>query len=82
METVYDWVTVGIFAGLIVLFLHRSTSEESSDSILQYLLPSLGCAVSNYFGTDGNHVIAVAIIAATLGYIFVVLKPFRSQAQP
>ena len=28
METVYDWVTVAIFAGLIVLFLQRSVGPE------------------------------------------------------
>ena len=82
METPYDWITVAIFAGLIVLFLQRSTSEEASDSIWQYLLPSLGCAVTNYFGNEGQHLIAVGLLIATVGYIFVVLKPFRSQKQP
>ena len=28
MEFVYDWVTVAIFAGLVVLFVQRSTAEE------------------------------------------------------
>ena len=28
METPYDWLTVGIFAGLIVLFMQRSTAES------------------------------------------------------
>ena len=28
METPYDWITVGIFAGLVVLFMQRSTSDE------------------------------------------------------
>jgi hypothetical protein len=31
METPYDWVTVGIFAGLVVLFMQRSTSDEVED---------------------------------------------------
>lgn len=77
METVYDWVTVGIFAGLIVLFLQRSSGPaEPGDSLWQYLLASLGCAVANYFGNEGNHALAVAVLAATVGYILFVLKPF------
>ena len=57
METVYDWVTVAIFAGLIVLFVQRSTTEEEAqqhDSLLLYLGAGVGCAVANYVGNKGN----------------------------
>ena len=39
MQTVYDWVSLGIFAGLVVLFLQRSTSEttEKDASLVYYL---------------------------------------------
>jgi hypothetical protein len=52
METVYDWVTLAIFAGLIVLFLQRSTGDraEKDVSLLYYLAAGVGCAVANYFG--------------------------------
>lgn len=89
METVYDWLTVMIFAGLIVLFLQRSTADaEPRDSIWQYLTASLGCAVANYIGNDkngaisealtdtGRHLLAVAVIIAVLAYVWYVLKPF------
>lgn len=81
METAYDWITVGIFAGLIVLFMQRSTSEEvqeENDSLLLYLGAGLGCAVANYFGNEGWHVIAIALILATIGFILHFLKPFKS----
>ncbi len=81
METVYDWVTVAIFAGLVVLFMHRSTADEvphENDHLLMYLGAGLGCAVSNYFGNEGLHVIAIPLILATLGFIFYYLKPFQS----
>lgn len=91
METVYDWVTVAIFAGLIVLFLQRSSGEgEPQDSIWQYLAASVGCMVTNYLGnraikngvTAGapdylNHALAIVLLAGTLGYVLVVLKPFK-----
>ena len=82
METVYDWVTVAIFAGLVVLFVQRSTSEEQTpaqhDSLLLYLGAALGCAVANYVGNKGLHVIAVPLIAATIFFIVYYLRPFKS----
>ena len=82
METIYDWVTVAVFAGLIVLFLQRSSTEgEPQDSIWQYLAASIGCAVANYLGNHDDvpyhHVLAVAVLAGTVGYIFYALKPFQ-----
>ncbi|WP_420142788.1 XrtV sorting system accessory protein [Sphingomonas sp.] len=90
METVYDWVTVAVFAGLIVLFLQRSSGEgEPEDSIWQYLAASVGCAVANYLGNkavengaDGSpdylfHALALAVLAGTVGYVWVALKPFQ-----
>ena len=82
METIYDWVTVAIFAGLVVLFLQRSSSDsEPEDSIWQYLAASAGCAVANYVGNHEelplHHVFAVALIAATLAYVWIALKPFK-----
>ncbi len=77
METVYDWVTVAIFAGLIVLYLQRSSLAEPRDRLCQYLGASVGCAVATYFGNEGQHIVAWVIIAATLGYTFYVLRPFE-----
>ena len=82
METVYDWVTVGIFAALIVLFLQRSSGPaEPGDSLWQYLAASVGCAVANYFGNEEQHMLAIVVLAATMGYIVFVLKPFGTLGQ-
>lgn len=75
METVYDWVTVAIFAGLIVLFLQRSTEKEPTDSLWQYLVAGIGCALANYLGNEGYHIPAVAAVIATLAYTFFALRP-------
>ena len=52
MKTPYDVVTLAIFAGLIVLFLQRSTSSEADDDapLWQYLGAGAGCGAANYFG--------------------------------
>jgi hypothetical protein len=90
VETVYDWVTVAIFAGLIVLFLQRSSAEgEPQDSIWQYLAASVGCAAANYLGNQAvkngaeghvdylNHGLAIVVLAGTVAYVWIVLKPLK-----
>ena len=91
METVYDWVTVALFAGLIVLFLQRSSAEgEPQDSIWQYLVASIGCAVANYLGNNAikngaengatdylDHGLAIVVLLGTIGYVWFALKPFK-----
>ena len=79
METAYDWTCLAIFAGLIVLFLHRSTDEtaDGNDSILLYLAAGAGCGVANYFGNKRFDLIAIVVILATLAFIIYFLKPFK-----
>jgi hypothetical protein len=85
MQTIYDWVTIAIFAGLIVIFLQRSVGDsEPQDSILSYLPPAIGCAVANQVGNaalkDENvlyHLVAALGIAAVLAYTYYVIKPFK-----
>lgn len=85
METPYDWLTVAIFAGLIVIFLQRSVGDgEPVDSIWSYLPPSLGCAIANQLGNSGNKtggidlydLSAIVLIIGVLGYIWKIIKPF------
>jgi len=78
METIFDWLAIAIFAGLIVLFLNRSVPERRSDDpIWHYAPPAAGCAVANYFGNHGQPAVAFAVIAAVIAYTFYVLRPFR-----
>ena len=77
MKTIYDWLTVLIFAALVTRFLQQSVAaRDDGDSIWHYLLPCLGCAAANWLGNDGLHWAAVGMIAATVGYILVFLRPF------
>jgi hypothetical protein len=81
VETVYDWVTVAIFAALLVLFVQRSTADEPAaaehDSLVLYLAAGLGCAVANYLGNKGMHLLAIPLIAATIFFIVYYLRPFK-----
>ena len=82
MQSIYDWVSLAIFAGLIVLFLQRSTSERADKdvSLLYYLAAGVGCAVANYFGNRGQDIIAILLLAATVAFIFYFLKPLPGRS--
>lgn len=78
METVYDWITVAFFAGLIVLLLQRSVGDgPPRDSMLHYAFPAIGCAVTNYLGNHDQHVLAILLFVAVVGYTFYFLKPLQ-----
>ena len=78
METPYDWITVAIFAGLVVIFLQRSVDESKHDSLLSYAPAVLGCAVCNYVGNEGYHLVAVAGLVALAAYIWFVIQPLKA----
>ena len=75
MQTVYDWLTVAIFAGLITLFLQRSSVDEPKDKLQHYAPAAIGCAVANYLGNQGQDILAVVCILAIAIYVWLVLKP-------
>ncbi len=82
METPYDWTTIIVFAGLIVLFLQRSQGV-ARDHLWQYLVAAIGCAATNYLGNEAlkqglanYHIAAIALGLATLTFIWIVLQPF------
>lgn len=78
MSTIFDWVTMIIFGGMVVLFLQRSMGPaRASDTIFHYFPPALGCAIANYLGNEGQEVAAIALIIAVVGYILFILKPFE-----
>ena len=77
METIYDWVTMAVFAGLIVLFLQRSSEAVQRDSLWQYLVAAVGCAVCNYLGNEGYTLLAVVVLVGVLAFIYYVLRPFE-----
>ncbi|MFT3975971.1 MAG: hypothetical protein QM688_02470 [Sphingomonas bacterium] len=79
METVYDWLTVALFAALAVLFLQRSMgTRPENDRVVNYIPPALGCGLANYLGNNGYALLAVLVIVAVIAYIWFVLKPGRA----
>ena len=78
METIWDWLSILVFAGLIVLFLQRSSMDEPPDTVWHYAPPALGCALANYLGNQGGDLVAALLLTAVVGYVVWVLKPFAT----
>lgn len=76
MKTVFDWLTVVIFAGLAVVYLQRSVGERSShDAVWKYLPPAAACMMANQVGNAGWSVPATLLMFVTLIYIWFVIRP-------
>ncbi len=85
METPYDWITVSLFAGLVVLFLQRSQGE-ARDQLWHYMVAAGGIAGTDIIGNEAlkagetlYHVGAIALGIATLGFIWFILRPFGGE---
>ncbi len=73
----FDFLTLAIFAGLIVLFLQRSVDPDGPrDHLWQYMVPSIGCAIANYAGNEGQTLVAATLIVGIIAYVLYVLRPF------
>lgn len=79
MSSVYDWVSLAIFAGLVVLFLQRATSDRADEdvSLFYYLGAAVACAIGDYLGNHGQDLVGGVVLAAAVGFIIYYLKPFR-----
>jgi uncharacterized membrane protein len=78
METVWDWVTIICFGGLVVLMLQRSVEERTRDHLMEYLFPAIGCAVANQMGnkleSTAGQIGAAAVLVLVAVYVYKVLK--------
>jgi len=83
MHTPYDFLTIFIFAGLIVVFLQRSMAEQTGDDPMwRYLLAACGCAIGNYLGNEGYPIPALLVIVGTLAFIVHTIRPFSRFPRP
>lgn len=74
MNTIWDWITVIAFGALIVLLLSRSSQDNPSDRLAQYVIPAAGCAIANQIGNHYSDLLAAGVLAFVLVYVHQVLK--------
>jgi len=78
MKTLYDLVSMIIFAGVSVLFLQRSVSPEPDETALwKYAVAAVGCAVADFLGNNGLQWPAILAFVALAIFSLIMLKPFQ-----
>ena len=74
MSTIWDWLTIIAFGGLVVLMLNRSMEDNPRDNLIEYLVPAAGCAMANYAGNHYSDVGAALLLMLVGVYVYKVLK--------
>ena len=78
MKSMFDVVSLILFAGVALLFLQRSAAAEQDDIPLwRYAVSAAGCAAGDLAGNDGLPIEAWVAFAVTAAFSLIMLKPFR-----
>ena len=81
MKSIYDVISLILFAGVALLFLQRSAAAERDPIPLwRYAVSAFGCAGSDLAGNDGLPIAAGLAFAATAAFSLIMLKPFSRSA--
>ncbi len=76
MTTVFDWLTVAIFAVLAVIYLQRSAgTRPAHDAVWKYLPAAVACVIANQVGNAGWTLPATLLMFGALAYIWFVIRP-------
>ena len=69
MITTFDLLSIAVFAGLAVLYLHRSSRAEGDRvPIWAYGLAALACAAANGLGNAGQVLAAAALLTGAAAF--------------
>lgn len=68
MSTIFDYISVLGFVVIVVLYFHYSNKEQQN--FTGYLWPSIGCALTNYFGNEGFATPAFVFFAVSILYVY------------
>ena len=81
MKSIYDVVSLIIFAGVALLFLQRSAASGPDPVPLwRYAVAAAGCAAGDVLGNDDQTLAAIAVLIATAVFGVFMLKPFKQSS--
>ena len=72
MATVYDIVTVTCFACIVLTYF--MFTEGGTKVLAHFMLPAAAFAIANQLGNRGMDVPAVILIAAGIGYTYIIVR--------
>ncbi len=83
MKSIYDIISIALFAGLAILYLQRSAAAEPDPIPLwRYAVAALGCAGADILGNNGFEIPAYAFFAFVVLFTLAMLKPFQQTPKP
>ena len=79
MRTVFDFVSIAVFAAVAVMFIQAVVTERVKlKQVWKYGLAGAGCALANHLGDDGLRIEAVFVALLTVAFALLVLLPITS----
>jgi hypothetical protein len=72
MFTVYDVVTVTCFACVVLTYF--MFTEGGVKVLAHFMLPAAAFAIANQLGNAGMNVLAIVLIAAGIGYTYIIVR--------
>ena len=81
MKSIYDIVSLILFAGVALLFLQRSAASDPDPVPLwRYGVAAAGCAAGAVLGNNEQKIAAIAVLIATVVFSVAMLKPFKQSS--
>ncbi|MGA2999413.1 XrtV sorting system accessory protein [Bradyrhizobium sp.] len=75
MATIFDFVTVSCFFGLVIAFFQFT---DRNTRIMLWLLPAvILLAIANQIGNSGELALATLLISASIGYAILAIRGGR-----
>ena len=72
MVTPYDIVTVMCFACIVLTYF--MFTEGGMRILAHFMLPAAAFAIANQLGNAGMNVLAIILIAAGIGYTYIIVR--------
>ena len=72
MTSIYDFVTVACFLGVVGAFVFLT--ERDPKTLAHLLVPAIAFAVANQLGNKGLGLLAALLIAAGVGYTIIIIR--------
>jgi hypothetical protein len=69
MPSLFDFITVACFVGLMVAFF--GFTKQDNRTLLQFLLSGIVLAIANQVGNAGSVFLGSALVLAGIGYAFI-----------
>jgi hypothetical protein len=71
MASIYDYVTVACFFGVVGAFV--LLTERDPKTLAHLMVPAIAFAVANQLGNSGSSVLANLLITAGVGYTILIV---------